>query len=56
MWEYHAEFTTLARYAPHLLQDEPRLARKFRSGLRFEVVRRLGGAEVDSVAQMVGMA
>jgi hypothetical protein len=40
VWEYHAEFTTLARYAPHQLQDEPRLARKFRSGLRFEVVRR----------------
>ena len=28
VWEYHAEFTALARYAPHLLQDEPRLARK----------------------------
>ena len=56
VWEYHAEFTTLARYAPHLLQDEPRLARKFRSGLRFEVVRWMGGAEIDTVAQMVGVA
>ena len=56
VWEYHAEFTTLSRYAPHLLQDEPRLARKFRGGLRFEVVRRLGGAELDTVAQMVRAA
>jgi hypothetical protein len=56
VWEYHAEFTTLARYAPHLLQDEPRLARKFRSGLRFEIVRRLGGAALDTIAQMVEFA
>ena len=55
-WEYHAEFSTLARYAPHLLQDEPRLARKFRSGLRFEVVRQMGGVTIDTVAQMVEVA
>ena len=39
-----------------MLQDEPRLARKFRSGLRFEVVRRMGGVEIDTVAQMVEVA
>ena len=56
MWEYYAEFTTLARYALHLLQDEPRLARKFRSGLRFEMVRRMGGVAINTVAQMVEVA
>ena len=56
VWDYHADFTTLARYAPHLRNDEPRLARKFRSGLRFEIVRRMGGVTVDTVAQMVEVA
>ena len=56
VWDYHADFTTLARYAPHLQKDEPRLARKFRSGLRFEIVRRMGGVPVDTVAQMVEIA
>ena len=32
------------------------MARKFRSGLRFEVVRRMGGAAIDTVAQMVEVA
>ena len=45
VWEYHAEFTTLARYAPHLLQDEPRLARKFRSCHRHRCPADRGGPD-----------
>ncbi|MBV8417615.1 MAG: retrotransposon gag domain-containing protein, partial [Verrucomicrobia bacterium] len=56
VWEYHAEFMTLARYAPHLLNDEVRLARKFRDGLRFEIIRRIGGVPVDTVAKIVEVA
>jgi hypothetical protein len=56
VWEYHAEFMTLARYAPHLLNDEVRLARKFWDGLRFEIIRRIGDVPVDTVAKIVEVA
>ena len=56
VWDYHADFVTLAIYAAHLRDDEPRLARKFRSGLRFEIIRRMAGVTANTVAQMVEIA
>ena len=49
VWDYHAEFVMLARYATHLRDDERRLARKFRSGLRFEIIRRMGCVTANTV-------
>ena len=56
VWEYYAKFVALSRFAPHISGDEERLARRFRSGLRWEIIRRLGGVTTDSVARMVEFA
>ena len=46
----------MSRFAPHISGDEARLTRRFRSGLRWEIIRRLGGVTTDVVAQMVEFA
>jgi hypothetical protein len=56
VWEYYAKFVALSRFAPHLAGDEIRLARKFRCGLRWEVIRRMGGVVVDTLSHIVEVA
>ena len=54
--EYDRAFTELARYAPHMVSDEYRKARKFESGLRGPIQDRVNMLNMPTYAEVLDKA
>ncbi|KAF7142831.1 hypothetical protein RHSIM_Rhsim05G0110500 [Rhododendron simsii] len=53
---YEAEFTNLAEYAPHMVADENKKARKFEDGLKYEIRKVVRPMRLPTYADVVDRA
>ncbi|KAF7134627.1 hypothetical protein RHSIM_Rhsim08G0114800 [Rhododendron simsii] len=53
---YEAEFTNLAEYAPHIVADENKKARKFEDGLKYEIGKVVRPMRLPTYADVVDRA